>query len=85
MSKNSDLSDVPIFFKKLLEFFSLIASVPKTLIFFEVYLKLEIFMSKQYMVEFGKNFTNAAAEAPAYDPISSIFNFLCFNFFKNFK
>ena len=50
-----------------------------------MYLKLEIFISRQYIVEFGKNFTKAAADAPAYEPISSIFIFLCFNFFKNFK
>ena len=42
----------------------------------------KIFISKQYIFELGKNLEKAAAEAPAKEPISKIFIFLYFNFFK---
>ena len=39
-------------------------------------MKFDIFMSKQKIFALGKYFENAAAEAPAKDPISKILNFL---------
>ena len=67
--------EIFIFLKKFLTLLFRVASKPKTLIFFEEYLKFEIFTSKQYIFELGKNLENAAAEAPAKEPISKILNY----------
>ena len=50
--------------KVFLTFFSLLISSPKTCIFFDLYLKFEIFISKQKIFESEKYFAKAAAEAP---------------------
>ena len=47
-------------------------SNPNTSIFFDLYLKLEMFTSRQKIFEFLKYFEKAAADAPAKDPISKI-------------
>ena len=49
--------------------------------FFDTYLKFDIFISKQKISEFGKYFAKAAADAPAYEPISKTFN----SFFLKFR
>ena len=49
----------------LTAFFWLLISSPKTWIFFDLYSKFEILISKQKIFESGKYFANAAAEAPA--------------------
>ena len=85
ISKYLSLLEIFAFLIKLLQLFSLVASIPKTLIFFETYLKLEIFISRQNIFDFGKNLEKAAADAPAYEPISSMLSFLYFNFSRFFK
>ena len=56
-----------------LTFSSFLTSTPNTSMFFDTYLKFDIFISKQKISEFGKYFTKAAADAPAYEPISKTF------------
>ena len=46
---------------------------------FDLYLKFEIFISKQKTCEFGKYLMKAAAEEPAKEPISKILIFLFLN------
>ena len=47
---------------------------PHMVMDFDTYLKFDIFISKQKISEFGKYFAKAAADAPAYEPISKTFN-----------
>ena len=63
-----------------LTFSSFLTSTPNTSIFFEAYLKFDIFISKQKISELGKYFAKAAADAPAYEPISKTFNSFFFKF-----
>ena len=54
-----------ILFKAFFIFFSFLISSPNTCIFFDLYSKFEIFISKQKTFEFEKYFIKAAADAPA--------------------
>ena len=48
--------------------------------FLDLYLKFDIFISKQKTLTVEKYLVNAAAEAPAYEPISKIFTLLFLKF-----
>ena len=74
-----------ILFNVLIVFFWFLISIPKTCIFFDLYSKFEIFISKQKIVDWLKYFENAAADAPEKDPLSKILIFFFLDYLNDMR